>query len=61
VHEHNFDPHGVVPELLTYLPIGEGSELFLAHRLIGALDFDQLVMVVIQGVDVDDDLLTGRR
>ena len=57
VHQHKFDPHGEVPEHLTYLLFGKGTELFLAHRITRAPDFDQLVMVVIKGVDVSDDLL----
>jgi hypothetical protein len=45
VHFRHFDHHASRPEALNYLAFGKGNELFLAHRITKAPDFDQHIAV----------------
>ncbi|MFE5753438.1 hypothetical protein ACFQ7I_06955 [Streptomyces massasporeus] len=66
VHFRRFDHHAERPPTLTYVAFGKGSELFLAHVINLAPDFDQAIAVrqfrIVSGVPLTDQLLaTGPR
>jgi hypothetical protein len=45
IHFREFDPQAKKPRQLEYLLFGKGGELFLAHRIVGPPDFDQVLSV----------------
>jgi hypothetical protein len=45
IHFREFDPKAKKPGQLEYLLFGKGGELFLAHRIVGPPDFDQVLSV----------------
>lgn len=45
IHFREFDPKAEKPRQLEYLLFGKGGELFLAHRIVGPPDFDQVLSV----------------
>jgi hypothetical protein len=45
IHFRKFDPAAAKPAQLEYLLFGKGSELFLAHLIVKAADFDQVMSV----------------
>jgi hypothetical protein len=45
VHFQEFDPHAQKPAQLEYFFFGKGQELFLAHEITKAPDFDQILSV----------------
>ena len=45
IHFREFDPKAEKPRQLEYLLFGKGRELFLAHRIVGPPDFDQVLSV----------------
>jgi hypothetical protein len=49
VHARMFDPANDKPDKLTYIVFGAGQELFLAHRIAGPPDFDQVVSITAEG------------
>jgi hypothetical protein len=52
-----FDPNAKTPASLEYLLFGKGKELFLAHQIAVAPDFDQVLSVKIAGHPFTDDEL----
>ncbi|HVF80407.1 MAG TPA: hypothetical protein VM884_00650 [Flavisolibacter sp.] len=57
VHFREFDPAAKKPAQLEYLLFGKGGELFLAHLITTAPDFDQVVGVKITGRTFSDEEL----
>jgi hypothetical protein len=61
IHFRHFDHHAPRPAALDYLAFGKGNELFLAHRITRAPDFDQHIAVRldsgIAGTVLTDDIL----
>jgi hypothetical protein len=57
VHHHQFDQHGAMLDHLTYLLVGKGADLFLAHRITRPPDFDQLLSVRLRDASLTADLL----
>ncbi|MER6408063.1 hypothetical protein ABT269_32160 [Streptomyces viridosporus] len=61
VHFHPFHHHASRPAALNYLAFGKGKELFLAHRITKAPDFDHHIAVRpvpgATGTVLTDDLL----
>jgi hypothetical protein len=49
-----FDPHATRPPRAEYFLFGGAGELFLAHAIAGAPDYDQILEVELEGVDLDD-------
>jgi hypothetical protein len=45
IHFRELDPKATKPRQLEYLLFGKGGELFLAHRIVGPPDFDQVLSV----------------
>ena len=54
VHGRKFDPMTKKPETLEYVLLGKGSERFLAHAIFAPPDFDHVLSVSVQGVDLTD-------
>jgi len=52
VHARMFDPANEKPDKLTYILFGAGQELFLAHRIAGPPDFDQVLSIKADGHEV---------
>ncbi|MFD7630393.1 hypothetical protein ACFV7Q_30960 [Streptomyces sp. NPDC059851] len=63
VHFRRLDEQEARPPQLTYLAFGQGSELFLAHRIVTPPDFDHLLQIgnirSVSGVSLTDDLLAS--
>ena len=59
VHGRQFDPHAELLTPLTYILFGRGKELFLAHLVTRAPDFDQLLQVTLTPELSADDLGRG--
>jgi hypothetical protein len=57
VEGRRFDPKTNKPDALEYILFGRASELYLAHAIVAAPDFDQVLAVKITGVDPTDTLL----
>lgn len=49
-----FDPHAMPPQRLEYFLFGSAGEHFLAHAISRAPDFDQILEVGIEGVELDE-------
>ena len=49
VHAHRFDPKAKKPDQLEYIVFGKGSELFLAHAIVGPPEFDHVLSVRMTG------------
>jgi hypothetical protein len=49
-----FDPTTTKPTALEYILFGTGSELYLAHAIFAAPDFDQVLTVKVTGVELTD-------
>ena len=47
-----FDPKTTKPTALEYILFGTGSELYLAHAIFAAPDFDQVLAVKVTGVEL---------
>ena len=54
-----FDPHATRPPRSEYFLFGGVGELFLAHAISCAPDFDQILEVELEGVELDDLALRG--
>lgn len=54
-----FDPHGARPPGLGYFLFGAADELYLAHVISRPPDFDQIIAVELEGVELGDDELRG--
>jgi hypothetical protein len=52
VHARMFDPQTTKPAALEYLLFGTPSELYLAHAIFAAPDFDQVLAVKVTGIDL---------
>ncbi|HEV7671387.1 MAG TPA: hypothetical protein VGS22_22950 [Thermoanaerobaculia bacterium] len=60
IHFREFDPKAKKPAQLEYLLFGKGGELFLAHRIVGPPDFDQVLSVkTVEPALTDDELAQG--
>jgi hypothetical protein len=60
VHFREFDPKAKRPRELEYLLFGKGGELFLAHRIVGPPDFDQVLSVkAVEPALTDEELARG--
>ena len=60
VHFREFDPKAKKPRQLEYLLFGKGGELFLAHRIVGPPDFDQILSVKsVEPALTDEELSQG--
>ena len=59
VHFQEFDPKAKKPAELEYILFGRGQELFLAHRIVSAPDFDQILAVKIPDHQFSDEQLAG--
>ena len=59
VHHHLFDPAAPPSGRLRYLLFGAGTELFMAHRITRRPDFDQLLAVEVDGIELTDAQLGG--
>ncbi|HEX3127500.1 MAG TPA: hypothetical protein VH394_09225 [Thermoanaerobaculia bacterium] len=57
IHFRQFDPKAQTPTQLEYILFGKGKELFLAHRITGPPDFDQMLSVKVTGHKFTDDEL----
>lgn len=57
VYFRQFDPKDQQPAQLEYLLFGKGKELFLAHRIAGPPDFDQMLSVKVAGHKFTDEEL----
>jgi hypothetical protein len=57
IHFRQFDPKEQRPTQLEYLLFGKGQELFLAHRIAGPPDFDQMLSVQVTGHKFTDEEL----
>ena len=54
-----FDPHATRPARAEYFLFGGAGELFVAHAISCAPDFDQILEVELEGVELDDLALRG--
>jgi len=54
VHGRKFDPVTKRLETLEYVLFGKGSERFLAHAIFTPPDFDHVLSVSVQGVELTD-------
>jgi hypothetical protein len=54
VHGRVFEPQAKKPAELEYILFGKGSELFLAHAIFAAPDFDQVLSVKPSGRELTD-------
>jgi hypothetical protein len=62
IHFHRFEPGARPLEHLEYLLFGKAPDLFLAHVLVGAPDFDQILGVMLPDGEVSaEDLERGIR
>jgi hypothetical protein len=52
VYAHMFDPTNKKPDELTYIVFGAGQELFLAHRIAKPPDFDQVLSIKAEGLQL---------
>ncbi|HEV7518497.1 MAG TPA: hypothetical protein VGR07_19555, partial [Thermoanaerobaculia bacterium] len=60
IHFRQFDPKAEKPPQLEYLLFGKGGELFLAHRIVGPPDFDQVLSVkAVEPALTDGELAQG--
>ncbi len=60
IHFREFDPKAQKPSELEYLLFGKKGELFLAHRIVGPPDFDQVLSVKsVKPAFTDDQLARG--
>jgi hypothetical protein len=60
IHFREFDPKAKKPGELEYLLFGKGGELFLAHRIVGPPDFDQVLAVkAVEPALSDEELARG--
>jgi len=60
IHFRKFDPKAKKPSQLEYLLFGKGGELFLAHRIVGPPDFDQVLSVkAVEPALSDEELARG--
>ncbi|HZF14159.1 MAG TPA: hypothetical protein VFE33_35635 [Thermoanaerobaculia bacterium] len=60
IHFREFDPKAKKPVQLEYLLFGKGGELFLAHRIVGPPDFDQVLSVkAVEPALTDEELAQG--
>jgi hypothetical protein len=60
IHFREFDPKAKKPRQLEYLLFGKGGELFLAHRIVGPPDFDQVLTVkAVEPALTDEELAQG--
>lgn len=60
IHFRELDPKAKKPRQLEYLLFGKGGELFLAHRIVGPPDFDQVLSVkAVEPALTDDELARG--
>jgi hypothetical protein len=57
VHFREFDGNAKPPSELEYFFFGKGPELFLAHRITKAPDFDQILAVEVSGHTFSDEEL----
>ena len=58
VHGREFKPTAKKPAELEYILFGKGSELFLAHAIFGPPDFDHVLSVKLEGLELKPDALT---
>ena len=54
-----FDPHATRPPRAEYFLFGGAGEFFLAHAISGAPDYDQILQVELDGIELDDDAVRG--
>ena len=60
IHFRELDPKAKKPRQLEYLLFGKGGELFLAHRIVGPPDFDQVLSVkAVEPALTDEELARG--
>lgn len=60
IHFREFDPKAKKPRQLEYILFGKGGELFLAHRIVGPPDFDQVLSVkTVEPALTDGELAPG--
>lgn len=59
VHFREFDPKAKKPSELEYILFGRGEELFLAHRIVHAPDFDQILAVKMPNHHFSDEQLAA--
>lgn len=60
IHFRQFDAKAKKPAELEYLLFGKGGELFLAHRIVGPPDFDQVLSVkAVEPALTDGELAQG--
>ncbi|MFN0120771.1 MAG: hypothetical protein ACKV2V_09745 [Blastocatellia bacterium] len=57
VHFREFTPAATAPDHLEYILFGKGKELFLAHRISRAPDFDQVLAITASGHNLTDEEL----
>lgn len=57
IHFRKFDPSAKKPSELEYILFGKGEEIFLAHAISKAPDFDQILSVKISGLGFTDEML----
>lgn len=59
VYARQLTPELTKPDVLTYILFGQGDELFMAHRIATAPDFDQIISVKIDNAPTDEELERG--